>query len=104
MDSLLDFAGFPRRPRFFLGDVCVTPEARRALIEARQSLRELLTLHQAGDWGCVDQDQMVANHVGCEIGNDIIAAYILPNTGEKIWIVTADVRWFTGVFLASETC
>lgn len=104
MDSLLDFAGFPRRPRFFLGDVAVTPEAKRALIEARQSLGELLTLHQAGDYGVVDQEQMVRNHEACEVGNDVISLYVLPHTAEKVWVVTADIRWFTGVFLASETC
>jgi hypothetical protein len=104
MDSLLDAVGFPRRPRFFLGSLYITPGAWRALAEARQGLGELLGLHQAGDWGCVDQDQMVRNHKAVEVGNDVISAYILPNTGTKIWIVTTDIRWFTGVFLASETC
>ena len=71
---------------------------------ARQSLGELLTLHQAGDYGVVDQEQMVRNHEACDVGNDVISLYVLPHTGEKLWIVTADIRWFTGVFLASETC
>lgn len=104
MDSLLDAVEFPRRPLFLLGTLYVTPDAWRALSEARQRLGELLTLHTAGDFGCVSQDQMLANHKACDVGNDIISAYVLPNTGEKLWIVTADVRWFTGVFLASEAC
>lgn len=104
MDTLIDAVGWPRRPRFLTGTLYVTPVARSALAEARQPLSELLLLHQAGDWGCVDQDRALENHKACEVGNDVIAAYVLPNSGETIWICTADIRWYTAVFMASETC
>lgn len=82
--------------RFDVGDVVATPGAMRALV------RELLVRHQAGDWGTLDDEDKQQNEISIVLGMRILSAYILPNTSEKIWVITEADRSITTLLLPAE--
>ena len=85
-----------REERFEVGDVVATPGAMRALVRA------LLVRHQSGDWGELDDEDKHQNEISIQHGMRILSAYILPITGEKIWIITESDRSVTTLLLPSE--
>lgn len=88
--------------RFELGDVYLTPGAVEALEEADVLGLRYLTRHAMGDWGDVSDDDKRANDRALVDGSRIFSAYILPVTGEKIWIITEADRSKTTFLLPDE--
>src|SRR5215510_7355480 len=74
-------------PRFPLGRIVATPGALEALEQAGQSARDFLTLHVAGNWGEIDEDDRRENEVSLHAGFRLLSAYRL-RTGARLWIIS----------------
>lgn len=74
--------------KFRPGMIVVTPAALAALNAAGQSTWELIARHIKGDWGVVCKEDAELNDQAVIDGTRILSAYILPNTDEKVWIIT----------------
>lgn len=91
-----------RKPLFPLGQVVATPDAIASLEEAGESAMPLLLRHQSGDWGeALCDDDKALNEDSVRDGSRILSAYILKNTGQKVWIITEADRSSTCVLLPS---
>jgi hypothetical protein len=88
--------------RFPLGQLVATPGALAALEEAGVSPAELLGRHLSGDWGTLDEDDWAANDRALLEGTRLLSAYILPQTNERIWIITEWDRSATTLLLPGE--
>ena len=89
-------------PLFDLGRVVATPDALEALRDAATDAWELLHRHQRGDWGdmCVEDREL--NRKAVTLGYRLLSCYLLPDTKEKIWIITEADRSATTLLLPSE--
>ncbi|WDI39876.1 hypothetical protein [Bremerella sp. P1] len=92
-----------RKQLFPLGQVVATPDAIASLEEAGESAMPFILRHQSGDWGeaLCDEDKAL-NDEALNDGSRILSAYILKNTGQKVWIITEADRSSTCVLL--PTC
>lgn len=88
--------------KFELGSIFSTPGAIEALAEASEEAAIFLALHHSGDWGDISERDKKENELSLKKGFRIVSAYILPNTGEKIWIITEADRSATTILLPSE--
>ncbi len=88
--------------KFKLGSIFSTPGAVEALAEASEEAGFYLELHSSGDWGDVSEEDKKENELSLKKGFRIVSAYILPNTDEKIWIITEADRSSTTILLPSE--
>lgn len=91
-----------KEPRFDLGQVVATPGALEALQAAGQDPLELLTRHVTGDWGTLDEEDKQENELSIEQRFRILSAYVLPETGEKMWVITEADRSATTLLLPNE--
>jgi hypothetical protein len=73
-----------RTSRFQLGQVVATPGALK------------------GDWGDLSDDDMAENEFSLKEGFRLLSSYQLPDTGEKIWIITEADRSITTLLLPEE--
>lgn len=89
-------------PLFELGKVFATPGALEALRDAATEAASLLHRHQRGDWGDLDAEDRAVNRRALLFGERLLSAYLLPETGEKIWIMTEADRGSTTLLLPSE--
>lgn len=99
-------------PLFSLGQVLTTPGAIEALAEAygnrwRIEARELLTRHQAGDWGDIAKGDEGANERSLEDGTRLLSVYRLRSLGPgqegtRVWIITEADRSATTILLPEE--
>ena len=80
-----------RSPKFALGKLRATPGALEALTQAGQSPCELLARHVQGDWGSVSAGDAALNDAALQDGSRLLSAYVLPTTGQKLWILTEAV-------------
>ena len=87
--------------RLPLGQVLATPGALEALQEAEMQPAVLLTRHQRGDWGELDEEDKRLNDEAVDGESRILSAYTLP-TGVKVWIITEWDRSATTFLLPSE--
>ena len=85
-----------------LGEIVLTPGALDAFVEAKASPGPYIARHQRGDWGELEEDDRKANDKALAEGDRILSAYTLPETSERIWIVTEWDRGYTTVLLPSE--
>jgi hypothetical protein len=85
-----------------LGRVVATPGALRALEEAGVSPQDLLRRHVTGDWGELDEEDWAANNRALIEGARLLSAYPLPNTSERVWIITEWDRTVTTLLLPAE--
>jgi hypothetical protein len=89
--------------KFPLGQVVTTPGVLE-LIEKQGAalgiLVPLLSRHQLGDWGDLDDEDKAENDLSVEKGFRILSAYHIH--GEKVWIITEADRSVTTVLLPSE--
>lgn len=88
--------------QFEIGGIYATPGAIAALEEAGEIGLTYLARHQSGDWGDISKGDKKENELSLKKGFRIVSAYILPNTGEKIWIITEADRSSTTILLPSE--
>jgi hypothetical protein len=84
-----------------LGGTYATPGAVAALEEAHQTPAELLSRHEAGDWGEVGPEDWEENELSVREGFRILSAYTLK-TGVKIWVITEADRSVTTILLPDE--
>ena len=76
------------KPLFSLGQVVATPGAIDAAKEADISLDVLIRRHNGGDDGDLSDEDREANKLALKDGSRIFSAYVLPKTGERIWVIT----------------
>jgi hypothetical protein len=76
------------KPLFKLGQVVATPGALEALEQAHQTPWEFVSLHVAGDFGIVDDEDKASNHQAVKDGSRILSAYLLNDGKTKIWVIT----------------
>jgi hypothetical protein len=88
--------------RFPLGQLVATPGALAALEEANTSPAELVARHMTGDWGTVDKEDWAANDRALLEGTRLLSAYALPQTGEKLWVITEWDRSATTILRPDE--
>lgn len=80
----------PNGPLLFqLGRTVATPAALAAL--ERHGVRSfaLLSRHQRGDWGDLNQHDRAANEAALKDGSRILSAYMVK--GDRIWVITEGV-------------
>ncbi len=87
---------------FDLGKILLTPDAVIAFEECGESLWKYVERHHSGDWGHVSKRDKKENKLALKKGFRIVSVYKLPNTGEKIWIITEADRSATTILLPSE--
>ena len=87
-------------PCFSLGKVVATPGAIEALAQVNCLPITLLSRHQRGDWGDLDEEDKQANTDALATGRRIFSAYVIKNT--KFWIITEADRSSTTILLPSE--
>ncbi len=88
--------------QFEIGGIYATPGAIAALEEAEETAVTYLARHHSGDWGDVSKRDKKENELSLKKGFRIVSTYTLPNTGEKIWIITEADQSATTILLPSE--
>jgi hypothetical protein len=88
--------------KFPLGQCVATPGALDALARAGVMADVLLHRHESGDWGEVDAEDQRQNDSAVVSGARVHSAYRLPDTMEKIWIITEWDRSITTILLPDE--
>lgn len=73
---------------FELGKVYATQGALEALRDAATEPASLLNRHQRGDWGDLDTEDRAVNRKALLFDERLLSSYLLPETGEKVWIIT----------------
>lgn len=87
--------------KFELGTIKVSSAASNALVETCLDLETLLTRHQDGDWGNVDNAHRLRNEWALEHNGLIRSMYELPN-GALLLVNTAAARSCTWAMLETE--
>ena len=87
---------------FPLGQIVATPGALSALGEAGIEAEALLNRHICGDWGELDQQDKEENDLSLKEGFRIFSAYLLPRSGQRIWVITEADRTATTLLLPDE--
>lgn len=72
---------------FPLGQLYATPGAIEACEEAGVTPIDYITRHATGDWGDLDQEDIIANDRALERGGRLFSAYTLP-TDARMWVIT----------------
>ncbi len=90
------------RHLFDLGLVVATPGALALLEDCCVNPEELLSRHQSGDWGDLDEDDQQQNSYAVENGMRIMSVYTLPECREVVWVVTEYDRSVTTLLLPEE--
>ena len=89
-------------PLFELGTVLATPGAMSLLEETETHPDELLSRHQTGDWGDVDDHDRGVNFQSVEYGMRIMSVYRVGDRNEVIWVITEANRSATTLLLPDE--
>jgi hypothetical protein len=88
--------------KFPTGKLVSTPAALETLSRAGVSPLDLVRRHQSGDWGDLDDEDKQANDEALLDGSRIFSAFVLPTTGEKVWVITEADRSSTCCLLPSD--
>jgi len=88
------------RPLFALGKTVATPGALVVMQGIGVSPLSLLSRHQRGDWGDMDQDDKEANDSALNTKARIFSAHIFGTV--KIWVITEADRSSTTILLPEE--
>ena len=84
---------------FPLGKIVATAHALHSL--TNEEMIRALGRHQSGDWGDLDEDDMVANKSSLSHGGRILSAYTTPKR-LRFWIITEADRSLTTVLLTQD--
>lgn len=92
---------------FQLGRTVMTQGAADAI--TMQQVKDFLTRHRMGDWGCVCDEDKATNDEAVQAGFRILSAYPIdpakPHKGygdNVVWIITEADRSVTTILLPSE--
>ncbi len=88
-------------PLFSLGRVVATGGALKVLVEAGQLPHEFLGRHVCGDWGDLDEHDIVVNNEAVLSNGRILSAYTLV-TGIRICVITESDRSATTIILPAD--
>lgn len=88
--------------KFLMGQVVMTPSVEAVMMEHKVSWIDLLKRHSNCDWGVLDPEDVKANEDALKYGNRILSSYPIPNTDEKIWIISEADRSVTTLLLPSD--
>ena len=84
---------------FSLGNLCTTPAALAALLDAGRSPSRFLDRHASGDWGDLSPEDKAANHAAVRGGGRIVSRYCVGD--RPFYIITEDDRSRTTILLSS---
>lgn len=88
-------------PKFSLGDVVGTPGALQAIEESGQTPSFFLDRHVRGDYGDLDQHDLLQNEEALIHGDRLMSVYqTLKNV--RIWIITESDRSVTTLLLPDD--
>ena len=90
----------PRRTRFSLGRVMITPGAATEI--RGDEITRALWRHQRGDWGVLDSIEQASNEQVLKAGGWLLSAYDDPETGSRFLIVTQPDRMVTTILIPKE--
>jgi len=85
--------------KFRLGRIVSTPHALESLTP--EDILMGIQRHQAGDWGDLDKEDVMANDQALLDGTRIISAYTSAS-GTKFWLLTEADRSATTVLLPED--
>ncbi len=86
-------------PLFSLGTILATPSALAVL--TREDVENALRRHAIGDWGCICQEDQLANDEALRHGTRLLSAYESVD-GVRFWVITEADRSSTTVLLPED--
>lgn len=86
------------RPKFPLGQLCLTPGAHELL--SPREVAAALARHQVGDWGTVPACDAHENEIALREGFRIVSAYAKGDS--TFWVITEADRSVTTLLLPCE--
>lgn len=86
-------------PKFTLGKLCITPNAKESL--SHDDTLDALRRHAVGDWGNLDFEDKAANEAALQCGGRLFSAYI-SCSGARFWIITEADRSYTTILLPED--
>lgn len=89
-------------PLFELGQIVATPGALEALCDAMNEPEDLFNRHQRGDCGDLCAEDRAVNRRALFFGDRLLSSYLLPESGETVWILTEWDRSITTMLLPKE--
>lgn len=89
-----------RQRLFALGQVVSTPNALAFAQKNQIDLGQLLTRHQTGDWGDLEDEDKESNEEALNNDTRIFSSYSIAE--DKIWIITEADRSFTTLLMPSD--
>ena len=89
-----------RQRLFALGQVVSTPNALAFAQKNRIDLGQLLTRHQTGDWGDLEDEDKESNEEALINATRIFSSYSIAE--DKIWIITEADCSFTTLLMPSD--
>ena len=89
----------PPVARFRLGRLVSTPNALNKL--SHDDILTAVWRHQAGDWGCVDDEDRRANDRALIEGTRLLSVYESAN-GVKFWLITEADRSVTTILMPED--
>lgn len=89
-----------RQRLFALGQVVSTPNALAFAQKNQIDLGQLLTRHQTGDWGDLDDEDNESNEEALINATRIFSSYSIAE--DKIWIITEADRSFTTLLMPND--
>lgn len=88
--------------KFHLGGLSLTTGAEWAFLESGVSPKDYVARHARGDWGQVSDDDRAENEFAIGKELRIWSVYSLPETEQKIWVITEADRSRTTILLPEE--
>lgn len=88
------------KPLFALGRTVATPGALEAMEQLGISSLALLSRHQRGDWGNLDEEDKATNDSALKAGRRVLSAYRFDKV--TLWVITEADRSATTILLPEE--
>ena len=85
--------------KFRLGRIVTTPHAMEVI--PNEDIVTGITRHQAGDWGELKAEELIANDQALVLGTRLRSAY-RSTKGVKFWMITEADRSVTRVILPKD--
>ena len=86
-------------PRFELGQLCITPNAVRAL--TTMEVAQAVARHATGDWGLLTADDRKQNDAALRQGGRLLSIYA-NRAGQRFYVITESSRDLTTILLPQD--